>query len=176
MLRRSLLYRLAMHENLFDTRYGLDGFSPYLIGDSGYPLIPWLMVPHWVHRRFTVLESMFNRSLRVGRCVVENAFGIPKQTWRELLTKSDLHIVFIPDVITACCILHNILLGQTAEEVASLLPVLEAEGFDGVVLDAEEEDEPEFVDVVEEQPLNSAEEKISMIGVYLAGVRHLGRQ
>jgi hypothetical protein len=38
---------------------------------------------------------------------VENAFGILKQTFRELLVKSDLSITFLLDVISACAILHN---------------------------------------------------------------------
>lgn len=133
------------------------------------------MVPHRVDRRFTVLESLFNRRLRTGRCVEENAFGVLKQTWQELLTKLDLHIVFIPDVMNACCILHNIMLGQNAEEVAFLLAVLGEEGLNGVVLDAEDKDTLDFEDVVQDQPLNTVEEKRLMIGVYLAGVRHLGR-
>jgi hypothetical protein len=40
------LYHLAMHNNLFDARYLVDGFVPYLIGDFGYPLLMWLMVPY----------------------------------------------------------------------------------------------------------------------------------
>jgi hypothetical protein len=81
--------------------------SPFLLGDSGYPLLPWLLVPRRLHRRLSVLESVFNRRLRIGRCVVENAFGILKQTWRELLLKSDQTVNFMPDLIAACCILHK---------------------------------------------------------------------
>jgi hypothetical protein len=79
-LRRSSLYHLAQNENLFDPRLGIDGFPPSWFGDSGYPLLPWLMVPHWLHRRLSVLESIFNRRLRACHCVVGNAFGILKQT------------------------------------------------------------------------------------------------
>jgi hypothetical protein len=130
-LRRSSLYHLAQNENLFDARLGIDGFPPYPLGDSGYLLLPWLMVPHWLHRRLSVIEAVFNRHLRVGQCVVENAFGILKQTWRELLLKSDQIVTFMPDLIAACCILHNILLGQMPEDVARLLWVLHQEGLDG---------------------------------------------
>jgi len=61
--------------------------------------------------------------------VVENAFGILKQTFQELLNKTDLNIAFVLDVITACCILHNMLLRQSAQDVERLLNLLRTEGF-----------------------------------------------
>jgi hypothetical protein len=60
IFRRSSLYHLAMHNNLFDTRNSMDGFAPYLIGDSGYPLLPWLMVLHRSLQQLTVAEKLFN--------------------------------------------------------------------------------------------------------------------
>ena len=111
VLRRSSLYNLAVQNNLFDEEYSSNGFSPYLIGNLGYPLFPWLMVPYRTNVRLFVTDSLFNKKLRKGRSVVENAFGILKQTFRDLLTKSDLDVVFLPDVILCCAILHNMLLG-----------------------------------------------------------------
>jgi len=67
--------------------------------------------------------------------MVENAFGTLKHTFRELLNKSDLHVVFLPDVIVACAILHNMLLGQSHEEVENLLQILKTKGLDGTQLD-----------------------------------------
>jgi hypothetical protein len=135
MLRRSSLHQLGMHNNLFDRQHGVEGFSPFLVGDSGYPLLPWLMVPHRGPDQLSIAEQLFNRRLRRGRCVVENAFGILKQTFKELLVKSQLHVTFMPDVIMSCAILHDVLLGQSAEEVEELLGVLCREGLDGEVID-----------------------------------------
>ena len=135
VLRRSSLYDLGMHDNLFDDQRGFEGFSPYLIGDLGYPLLPWLMVPHRNHIRLSMAEALFNKRLRKGRCVVENAFGILKQTFRELLIKSDLDVAFLPDVILCCAILHNMLLGQSHEEVENFFQVLQDEGLYGEVGD-----------------------------------------
>jgi hypothetical protein len=117
VLRRSSLYHKAMHNNLFDTCFAVDGFSPFLLDDSGYPLLPWLMVPHRGHGLLPVVDTLFNKKLRRGRIVVENAFGILKQTFRELLVKSELQAAFLPNVITCCAILHNVFLGQSHEDV-----------------------------------------------------------
>jgi hypothetical protein len=135
MLRRSSLHHLAMHNNLFHRQNSVDGFPPFLLGDSGYPLHPWLMVPHRGPGQFSVAEQLFNRRLRKGRCVVENAFGILKQTFRELLVKTQLHVTFLPDVIICCAILHNVLLGQFQDQVEQLLNILRTEGFEGEVVD-----------------------------------------
>jgi hypothetical protein len=40
VLRHPSLYHRAMHENLFDSQFSMDGFPLYLLGDSGYPLLP----------------------------------------------------------------------------------------------------------------------------------------
>jgi hypothetical protein len=174
VLRRSSLYRLAMHENLFDVRFSVDGFPPYLLGDSGYPLLPWLMTPHRTQRNPTVVESLYNRKLRKGRGVVENAFGILKQTWRELLNKTVLDVIYLPDVITACAILHNLLLGQTSDDVDRLLGVLQVEGW---TQESNEEDPHGVVDdgienfEVGERPRGS--DLQHSLGLYLCAQRGL---
>lgn len=82
------------------------------------------MVPHRAHAALPVAEALFNRRLSGGRAVVENAFGLLKQTFRELHQKSDLHVAFFPDVVMCCAILHNILLKQSHDDIESLLLVL----------------------------------------------------
>lgn len=41
---------------------------------------------------------------------------------------TELHVTFIPNVVICCCLLHNVLLGQSPDEVARLLEVLQREG------------------------------------------------
>lgn len=94
---------------------------------------------------------------------MENAFGILKQSFRELLVKSDLHIAFMPDVILSCCILHNILLGQSHEEVEELLQVLRSEGLDGAVVDEDAEDDV----AADDTPAPLGIQKRQELGVYL---------
>ena len=171
VLRSSSLFDLGMRNCLVDDEDAIHGFTPYLISDLGYPLLPWLMVPHRSGRHFSLAERLFNKKLRRGHCVVENAFGILKQTFREFLTKSDLHVAFLPDVIVACAILHNILLGQSHEEVESLLQILRTEGLDGEVLDevADVEDGAREVQEVVEQ--EEATNKHNALGLWLSAQR-----
>jgi hypothetical protein len=173
VLRRSSLYHRAQQNVLFDVGHVMEGFSPYLLGDSAYPVLPWLMTPHKNVRNLTVTETLFNQRLRRGRCVVENAFGILKQTFRELLVKSELTVTFLPDVIVCCAILHNLLLAQTREAVEQLLNVLRQEGFHGQVLDDDNLPQ-EGLDYDGEGLLAlPGQDKRVALGVYLATTRHV---
>ena len=49
--------------------------------------------------------------------------------------KSDLSVTFLPNVITACALLHNVLLGQCHGNVERLLQVLRTEGLQEEPLD-----------------------------------------
>lgn len=132
VLRRSSLYHLATTTNqLFNVAYSQEGFSPYLIGDKGYPMYPWLMMPYrdLPTGKRSIQERFFNRKLSTGRCAVENAFGILKQSFRELGHLSELHVTALPDVIVACCLLHNMLLNQHPNDVALLIEVRAALSF-----------------------------------------------
>jgi hypothetical protein len=106
MLRYSSLYLRAQSGTLFEEGVNIDGFTPYLISDGGYPLKDWLMTPYRDGRgrvdERSVLECLYNRRLSRGRSVVENAFGILKQSFKELLTIMDLHVTFVPDVVVCC--------------------------------------------------------------------------
>ena len=144
------------------------GFSPYLLGDSGYPLLLWLLVPHRGQGNLPVAQSLFNRKLRRGRGVVENAFGILKQTFRELLVKSDLSVTFLPDVITCCALLHNVLLGQSHGDVERLLQVLRTEGLQDEPCDEQPTVAADATDVARDDcGYREGNDKRQQFGVYL---------
>ena len=62
---------------------GADEIQPYLVGDSAYPLSPWLQKPYPEGTRDPG-EKRFNKELSSARVVVECAFGILKSRWRIL--------------------------------------------------------------------------------------------
>jgi hypothetical protein len=86
----------------------------------------------------TVLEQLYNRKHKRGRSVVEHTFGILKQSFRELLKKSELQVTFFPDVVMACCYLYNLLLGQDPFEVQRFLKLLQIEGLENNEAEYEE--------------------------------------
>jgi hypothetical protein len=88
------------------------------------------MTPSHSSQNPSISDSLYNRKLRRGRGVVENAFGILKQSWYELLNKTELEVTYLPDVFLCCSILHNLLLGQSSGDVERLLGVLAAEGWE----------------------------------------------
>lgn len=101
-----------------------NGFFPYLLGDFGYPLLPWLMVPYRRDNNISVANAVFNRKLSRGREVVENAFALLKLTFRELHGKCNLDVCLVLDVVVYCTVLYNVLLKDSEEEIARLLDIV----------------------------------------------------
>ncbi|KAK0154265.1 Protein ALP1-like [Merluccius polli] len=86
-----------------------------LIGDGGYPCLSYpitLMTPYRQPLR-NQLQAAYNSRLTKARGVVERAFGILKTRWRAVFLKVlEVDVLFVPEVILCCTILHNICLSQ----------------------------------------------------------------
>jgi hypothetical protein len=113
---------------LFDPKHGLeDGICPYIIGNKGYPLLPLFMIPNkqTTNVRQTILKSFYNKHLRMGRVIVEiTLIGILKKKFKKLLFKNNLHILFLPDVITYYLMLYNLILdGRDVDPLMSQLAI-----------------------------------------------------
>ena len=80
----------------------------FLIGDSAYPLLKWLIKPYPENDHMTEQRRNFNYQLSRARIVVENAFGRLKARWSRLMKKNDMNVKNIHHVIAACCVLHNL--------------------------------------------------------------------
>jgi hypothetical protein len=62
-----------------------------------------------------------------GKIVVKNALGIFKKNFINLSMKSNLSILFIPNVITCSCMFYNLILDGRDVDVNALMFQLEQE-------------------------------------------------
>ena len=111
VLANSKIYFKATSKKILNTSStnirGTEIF-PFLIGDSAYPLSTWLIKPFPHHSNLTDRQRTFNYKISRARIVTENAFGRLKGRWRRLAKQNDMFVEHVPQVVLACCILHNL--------------------------------------------------------------------
>ncbi|XP_069747513.1 putative nuclease HARBI1 [Narcine bancroftii] len=80
----------------------------HLVGDAAYPLRTWLMKDFTQHQVLDADQQRFNKALNSTRIMEEHAFGCLKGRCRCLSKRLDVSTAFVPDVVFACCVLHNL--------------------------------------------------------------------
>ncbi|XP_038056827.1 protein ANTAGONIST OF LIKE HETEROCHROMATIN PROTEIN 1-like [Patiria miniata] len=112
ILRQSPLYQPIRDGALFpDSSIEIEGESipALLLGGSGYPLLRNVMKPFpGQDGTLNDFQQLFNEKLGGVLKVAEAAFQRLKGRWQILQKRNEHKIAFIPDIITTCCILHNI--------------------------------------------------------------------
>jgi len=80
----------------------------FTLGDSGYPLEPWLMTPLPHYREGTRQFKYIIKHCK-ARNVVERFFGVFKNVWRSLSYQRVL--MYAPamagKIVNTCAVLHN---------------------------------------------------------------------
>uniref|UniRef100_A0A8C5LSG9 DDE Tnp4 domain-containing protein n=1 Tax=Leptobrachium leishanense TaxID=445787 RepID=A0A8C5LSG9_9ANUR len=76
----------------------------FLLGDASYPLQDWLLTPYPNDSRQS--QVRFNLRLERARSVSEIALLRLRARWQYLLAPPDC--TFLPTLVLACCVLHNI--------------------------------------------------------------------
>ena len=77
-----------------------------LLGDSGYPIKPWLMVPF--RNPETPTQQQFNKVFTKERVIIERCFGQLKKRFPMLAGVVRVATKQVPNIIVACVVLHNI--------------------------------------------------------------------
>ncbi|XP_041465700.1 putative nuclease HARBI1 [Lytechinus variegatus] len=95
----------------------------WLLGDSGYPCLPFLMTP--ILHPHPGPQMRYNNAHKRGRCVIERTFGRWKRRFpclNDLRVKVDTTFT----VIVACSVLWNISLTRGEQDIQELEPIDDA--------------------------------------------------
>lgn len=107
----SLIWRCSLVSSFLEDMYNRLGtdFKYFLLGDTGYPLEPWLLKPYDPPK--TSAEKEFNVRLRSLRSLVERVIGLWKARFRCLLGERKLRYDHETSayIIYSCAVLHNFL-------------------------------------------------------------------
>ena len=120
--------------------------APYILGDGGYPNLPWLVTVFPGHdTNLPSAQRRFNFAHSSARNVIERAFGRLKGRWRILMSKLRHKVEFVPAIIMACVILHNWLISKS--DIFDLICDDEADPQVGVAVDEHSNDGDKSVGV-----------------------------
>ncbi|XP_046406575.1 putative nuclease HARBI1 [Ischnura elegans] len=107
------------HNSRLKYRFETGQMRGILLGDSGYPLLPYLYTP--VLRPTTGPERRYNASHIRTRSIIERTFGVWKRRFPCLSMKLRTKRQTSLKVILACAVLHNVAVRYNA-------PIPEQEG------------------------------------------------
>lgn len=104
----------------------------HILGDAAYPLKKYLITPYRDYGNLTQEQRNFNFKFSACRVKIENAFGILKARFRQLI-RLDFHTVErCCKFIIACCTLHNLCILQEDELHDLLEEVEEVDEFQNI--------------------------------------------
>lgn len=105
IFQNSSFYRLCREEKRLNGKIG-----EYIIGDSSYPLLPFLITPY-EGRELSESRIEFNKRHHAVALVAQRALKRLKENWgiiHGVMWRPDRHK--LPRIILVCCLLHNITL------------------------------------------------------------------
>eukprot|EP01018_Ginkgo_biloba_P006712 Gb_15872 [translate_table: standard] len=124
ILQNSSLYKCAEDKDILHGKpiYMNFGFKvgQYLLGDAGYPCLPWLIVP-FPGKDLPMAKQNYNKRYSLRRLHIEQTFGILKRVFIILGGTFTQKVSFIPELILYYCILHNVLLDKNEIDISTLL-------------------------------------------------------
>ncbi|XP_046811840.1 putative nuclease HARBI1 [Lucilia cuprina] len=80
----------------------------HLLGDSAYPLREYLLTPFRDYGNLSDSEKNYNLKFCQSRVKIENAFGVLKSRFRQLMRLDFHNVETMAQFVIATCVLHNI--------------------------------------------------------------------
>ncbi|VAI42173.1 unnamed protein product [Triticum turgidum subsp. durum] len=118
----------------------LDGseVGEYIIGDAGFPLLPWLLTPYQ-EEDLSEAKAEFNRRHNAATTCAQKALTRFKDTWKYLQGETSClaSLETLVPTIHACCFLHNIVIDM---EDDGAMPSIQEPDYDGEVRELANED------------------------------------
>ena len=99
-------YPGSIHDSRIYRNSNIKLISPYILGDSAYPISRMLMKPY-SHLTSDRKEKFFNYQLSKARVRVEQAFGVLKGRFRILQKRMDYSSEAAAKIFIACAVIHN---------------------------------------------------------------------
>lgn len=98
------------------SRNWMNGDKCWILGDSGYPLEPWLITPYRSVAENSH-EATFNTKHSSKRNIIERTYGVLKGRFRCLLKARELHYSprKVTKMINVCSMLHNVCIHYNVE-------------------------------------------------------------
>lgn len=94
----------------------------FILADSAYPCLTWIIPPFKNNGHLTPMQVYFNTILSKTRVNSENAFALLKGRFRRIRDLLDRNNVQeICETIVACCVLHNICLVKGGEDILDFI-------------------------------------------------------
>ncbi|XP_062576534.1 putative nuclease HARBI1 [Saccostrea cucullata] len=106
VLRSSELFQQA--ENLIPRGY-------YILGDSAFPLLSWMVTPFRDYGNLSRDQRLFNTCHWKTRQVIERCFGLLKSRFRRLLRFDGSDMKLMVYSILSACVLHNLCVNMNEE-------------------------------------------------------------
>jgi hypothetical protein len=82
--------------------------NSHILGDSAYKCTNYLLTPYRDNGHLTRKQKTYNYKQSSTRVFIEQCFGLLKGRFRILKHVNLYDTEFIPKIILACCVLHNI--------------------------------------------------------------------
>lgn len=80
----------------------------HILADGAYEIREHLLTPYRNYENLTAIKKRYNDKFCSTRVVIENAFGILKKRFRQLMKIEIRDVDRITKFIITCCVLHNI--------------------------------------------------------------------